>query len=421
MARSSIELLTKDDYKRAFLALHPLTSYELALLRAHYRASEHTLTASELAKAVGYKSHSGANLRYGNLAGKLCEVLGCDPRLNVHVLVTDFKDEEHWHLALRPQVVSALRELGWSGFTARSAKRLPQRIVEISHDARSNSANPRPIPPLYVFKCNVKDPSAGDWSYFFDKMKGRGRWGGTWCIKNSASRNILLNRLRVGDLILAWQSDKQVACGLCRVSKLKTNRKDTSVFLATISRFDPPVRLLAFKAVYPGLANGKAFQQGRMGTLFDTTRAEAQAILAGCGITKIDVTDSAEQDQRFLEGEGRATTTTVRNAKLREAAKAQWGSRCYCCGFAFGEFYGPFAAGAAIVHHLETFTKRKRRKSTVDDVRVVCANCHYAIHMTDPPMDVDDLRRLLSKSWKPWSGAGVTRKCKTRRRRGVAD
>jgi hypothetical protein len=117
MTVSATDSFTKDDYKRAFLALHPLAPHELEQLGAHLRAPDRTITATELAMALGYDTYGGANLQYGRLAGKLCDVQDCHPRLKVHILATDFKrgdsPEEHWHLVLRPQVVDALQELGW--------------------------------------------------------------------------------------------------------------------------------------------------------------------------------------------------------------------------------------------------------------------------------------------------------------------
>ena len=41
------------------------------LLRSHYAAPGHTITATRLAHAVGYKNHSAANLHYGTLAARL--------------------------------------------------------------------------------------------------------------------------------------------------------------------------------------------------------------------------------------------------------------------------------------------------------------------------------------------------------------
>lgn len=121
---------------------------------------------------------------------------------------------------------------------------------------------------------------------------------------------------------------------------------------------------------------------------------------------------TAGEEGFFEEGEGRPTTASVRSARLREEAKRKYGLSCYCCGFNFEEFYGERACGRAIVHHLEMFKgdNRKGRLSTVNDVRVVCANCHYVIHLSEEPLDVDLLGAEIEKSWTRWSSEGVTRK-----------
>ncbi len=119
------------------------------------------------------------------------------------------------------------------------------------------------------------------------------------------------------------------------------------------------------------------------------------------------------KEESFVEGEKRAVQTTVRNAKLRVAAKKRWGLHCYCCGFDFGQFYGSTAQDFAIIHHLDDFRSNTGKRSTkVEDVRVVCANCHYVIHLSSPPLDIDKLRRKLLKTWLPWSKSGVKRKRK---------
>jgi hypothetical protein len=112
----------------------------------------------------------------------------------------------------------------------------------------------------------------------------------------------------------------------------------------------------------------------------------------------------------FIEGEKRASRTTVRrDPGLRAAAKKRWGLKCYCCSFDFEQFYGGEAKGLAIVHHLQPFTgaNAKPRNSTVENVRVLCANCHQVIHIKNEPVEVDDLKTRLSKRWTPWTPAGV--------------
>jgi hypothetical protein len=118
-----------------------------------------------------------------------------------------------------------------------------------------------------------------------------------------------------------------------------------------------------------------------------------------------------ERECRFLEGERRAAqmSRSVRNAALRVAAKRRWGTRCYCCGFSFQEFYGSVAEGFAIIHHLHPLgnSDSQVRATSVEDVRIVCANCHYILHREDPPLGIDELKRRIGKRWKMWSDEGV--------------
>jgi 5-methylcytosine-specific restriction enzyme A len=73
-------------------------------------------------------------------------------------------------------------------------------------------------------------------------------------------------------------------------------------------------------------------------------------------------------------------------------------------------FYGKLGKGIAVVHHLEQFNLTGEiRTATVDDVRVVCANCHAVIHAEETPVDVDELKARLSRVWGPWIADGIKR------------
>ena len=92
----------------------------IELLREHYRASEHKITAPELAKKVGYKNYNAANLHYGKLAQMIMDQLRVTRTEGVNVgFLVDFimpgeqgNKEIIW--VLRPEVVSALKELNWT-------------------------------------------------------------------------------------------------------------------------------------------------------------------------------------------------------------------------------------------------------------------------------------------------------------------
>ena len=127
--------------------------------------------------------------------------------------------------------------------------------------------------------------------------------------------------------------------------------------------------------------------------------------------TNLDI----QSEKARIEGEKRTVETTVRDPRLRADAKVKWGLKCYCCGFEFGRFYGENATNLAIVHHLKMF-KGKRRKATVQDVRVVCANCHQVIHVRKEPIGVDDLKKQISARWTRWSDDGIKSKAKVNRK-----
>ena len=118
-----------------------------------------------------------------------------------------------------------------------------------------------------------------------------------------------------------------------------------------------------------------------------------------------------ERERRFREGERRLihSLQAGRNSALRVEAKRIHGLRCYCCGFHFEEFYGDLAKGVGLVHHLHPLGEGTVRDTTLDDVRIVCANCHHVLHLTNPPLEVQELRRLLEHRERGWTERGIPR------------
>ncbi len=151
--------------------------------------------------------------------------------------------------------------------------------------------------------------------------------------------------------------------------------------------------------------NVKLAMQVRQHRFLSDESADILASLLGEEVATI------ERERRFLEGERRAANTVraVRSAALRADAKNRWGTRCYCCGFDFEEFYGDLGQGFAVIHHLDPLggLNGRPRETSVDDVRIVCANCHYILHRQDPPLHVDDLKRRIGRRWVRWSSGGV--------------
>lgn len=128
-------------YEAAFLALGELNDGYRAMLKAHLNAPDHLISATKLAAAAGYANWSAANLHYGLLGAKVAEEIGfeppsrpdgskiwtCaiarDPNLDLEFPDTSLQDAlerwiddesfRHFEWQMRPQVVQALRALGY--------------------------------------------------------------------------------------------------------------------------------------------------------------------------------------------------------------------------------------------------------------------------------------------------------------------
>jgi len=93
--------------------------------------------------------------------------------------------------------------------------------------------------------------------------------------------------------------------------------------------------------------------------------------------------------------------TRERSRKLVEQRKqkalAEFGRlRCEVCRFDFEECYGDRGRGFIEAHHtkpLETLVEGS--KTRLEDLALLCANCHRMVHSARPWLTVDEPRRLL--------------------------
>jgi hypothetical protein len=113
------DTLSPQDYMDALITMsEKLPDNHLAMLQAHYRAPNHKISARQMAEAVGYPNVASANLQYGTLAGRLCDIINYRPEGdNVYVLANLIRPEiegnPEWLWEMRPQLAKALEQLGW--------------------------------------------------------------------------------------------------------------------------------------------------------------------------------------------------------------------------------------------------------------------------------------------------------------------
>lgn len=91
--------------------------YQRKMLQVHYNARNSTVTAGELANAMGYTSFCVANGLYGKLGRIVAEALDLNMEFQVNVLA-DFEKVKigrnyRWLWEMWPAVQTALEKLGW--------------------------------------------------------------------------------------------------------------------------------------------------------------------------------------------------------------------------------------------------------------------------------------------------------------------
>jgi len=111
--------------------------------------------------------------------------------------------------------------------------------------------------------------------------------------------------------------------------------------------------------------------------------------------SKIPAGDGTAQ---FEEGKRRLRELALfsRHPGLVAQAKARYGPRCCGCKFDFATFYGPLGANYIECHHLNPLADQEGSTvSGVEDVTVLCSNCHRMVHRQHPPITLQELRKRI--------------------------
>jgi len=85
--------------------------------------------------------------------------------------------------------------------------------------------------------------------------------------------------------------------------------------------------------------------------------------------------------------------TVVRNKKKKAASLD-----CEVCGFSFARAYGCAASDYCEVHHLLPMSEVEGATRTrMEDLAILCANCHRVVHLHNPPYTLQQVRSMLGK------------------------
>lgn len=109
-----------------------------------------------------------------------------------------------------------------------------------------------------------------------------------------------------------------------------------------------------------------------------------------------------ENNMSALEGEKRKAEITFRkrNRALIEAKKSNSDGTCEICGFNYNDYYkGLKSKNYLVAHHINPIKMREgASKTTLDDIVLICSNCHTAVHSADPPISLKQMKKKIRYS-----------------------
>ncbi|QIZ99413.1 HNH endonuclease [Leifsonia sp. PS1209] len=117
-----------------------------------------------------------------------------------------------------------------------------------------------------------------------------------------------------------------------------------------------------------------------------------------------EIGDLVAEEGGVLE---RWARTRERSKPLRDAkisiSKSQRGNlACEICGFDFHRFYGELGADFAEVHHLVPLHVAGPSQTSLDDLVILCSNCHRMCHR-NAWLSTDAVRAAIQEAAQLWA------------------
>lgn len=122
------------------------------------------------------------------------------------------------------------------------------------------------------------------------------------------------------------------------------------------------------------------------------------------GLIKYDnELELTQEDDEFSEGKLllKKHLQRERNPKLISRAKKKFIAKnghlfCEVCGFDFKEKYGDLGENFIEAHHIKPIsTMANNEKTKIEDIVMVCSNCHSMIHRSKPWLSKDGLKTII--------------------------
>ncbi len=173
-----------------------------------------------------------------------------------------------------------------------------------------------------------------------------------------------------------------------------------------VKEFSPPVPLNGLDW-FPSLLKSQSNFSLGFNRLSDETVVQALTALQAEGnqpssssaLPDIDLPAAgAEGATRLVSHLRRERNRALVDAKKTVTLKAKGRLCCEVCSFDFSATYGALGEGFCEVHHLVPLSASSEPvTTTLDDLAVLCSNCHRVIHRSTPMLSVAELSKVVSR------------------------
>ncbi|QTA89574.1 HNH endonuclease [Desulfonema magnum] len=158
--------------------------------------------------------------------------------------------------------------------------------------------------------------------------------------------------------------------------------------------------------VIPRATKGGIGQNNVWYALADESQAIREATISliddenAMRLPDVDRIEGAEEgNPRLIAHLRRERDQKIIQRKKALTLKEKGSLECEACGFDFYEFYGSAGENFCEVHHLKPLSKADGIvKTTLDDLAIVCSNCHRVIHRSNPMLTIDELANIINVS-----------------------
>jgi predicted HNH restriction endonuclease len=218
-----------------------------------------------------------------------------------------------------------------------------------------------------------------------------------WPVDIRDGKLYLIGKMVIGEFVTAEQAasrlDYEPYPGeyhvMAEEGTIEKYRRINIMPIAYDLRFDSPTGADRLTPNKDGEINVYQFRQMRR--LAPASVHQIEAIWHDGGLNISDITtliEVVEDDVAYSEGETvvRSRQERQRSQRLVQSAKRHFKERhgrlfCQVCGFDFEEVYGELGADFIEAHHIVPLSyDQTPRVSQIDDIVMLCANCHRMIH-----------------------------------------